>query len=338
MTAHEALKQMPPSQWPPVYVLTGTDEFWARRWLMAVRRHFLGAGADSGYHLVEGAATFSEVALRLAEPGFFAQRTMVVARNPKWPAKEDRVSQYCRHPAPDALLVIWDERGLGAWTKTVSAAQVIEVSALDRPRFVAWIREEAQLRQIQWGRGGLEAFVACVFPQAEHAVNELDKMSVWPQTVWDATAVTNQVVPWQREEPLWELTDAVANGRRDRALALLMRELQQGKPAVMLFVMMARRVAEVQQAVMYQRGARGQKEFESACGLKPYVAKKIWSAARHWDVKTVERLTAWAVQIDRALKTGYGEATLWLVAWTVNMVPSNPPAGKASGGQSTTPP
>ncbi|MCY0865091.1 MAG: DNA polymerase III subunit delta, partial [Sulfobacillus sp.] len=124
-----------------------------------------------------------------------------------------------------------------------------------------------------------------------------------------------EVIPWHHEESLWDVVDLIVQGQRAEAIRRVMQMLNDGAAPLMLLVVFARRLTEIERARQWQKAGRSAPEWEQQAGYKGFHAKRLWQAAQKWDARRLELLTDWAFRIDRAMKTGYGDAADWLIFW-----------------------
>jgi DNA polymerase-3 subunit delta len=83
-----------------------------------------------------------------------------------------------------------------------------------------------------------------------------------------------------------------------------------------LFVIMARQIILIDRARRAADTGLSLPQFQSAEGLRDFVAKKVWGARRLFSDDEMDALLSWAHRVDVAMKTGYGEPDVWLMAWT----------------------
>jgi len=318
MMAWQAVRALTDDQAPafqPLYVVYGPQEYWASQWIRLVTQRFLGADED-GRHLFEGAIDFTEVRLRLATEGFFASRQLVVIRQGKWPKKEESLKAYVKNPITDAILILREDKLIPGWKEWLPAAALIEAAVMPEDAFRQFVADAAKTRRLRFPDAALNQFAALVYPDEYHAINELDKLALMPlREPWSAERIRAEVIPWHHEESLWDVVDLIVQGKRAEAIRRVMQMLNDGAAPLMLLVVFARRLTEIERARQWQKAGRSAPEWEQQAGYKGFHAKRLWQAAQKWDARRLELLTDWAFRIDRAMKTGYGDAADWLIFW-----------------------
>lgn len=119
----------------------------------------------------------------------------------------------------------------------------------ERRRVLEFLRDEARGLDVRLERGAAEALLDRVGPHLMMLRNELEKVVTLaaPETRLDASWVArgaSDVAP----EPMWDLTDAIGEGRSADALAVLGKLLRTGAPAPVVLGALAqhfRRLAKV---------------------------------------------------------------------------------------------
>jgi DNA polymerase-3 subunit delta len=319
MTYDEALAQIMRGRFEPLYVVSGNNLFWQKQWIDKAAQQFLGEGQATGVIRFEEAQDFRQVSVELATPGFFASRKMVVVERPRWPKKEETLARYLQNPAPDALLVVYEDKVTPALEKAIGRQRVVECKDLSAVAFRRFVQRAAREQGVTLEAKALDVFCQRVAGFEEQALLELDKLSLrraGAQVTVDM--VLDGVPPMPNgEEPLWDLTDALLAKDGLKVVTLLSHHLNRGEAPLKLFIMMARQLIQIQRAQRAKQRGQSLQAFQHEAGLKDFVAKKVWAAVRLWSPDEIDELLHWARKIDVSMKTGYGEPDLWLILWTL---------------------
>ncbi|NMP21206.1 DNA polymerase III subunit delta [Sulfobacillus harzensis] len=316
MTVEEAMEVVRRGHLEAVYVLAGPNRFWARVWLDAARERMLGADNQTGLVRMDNALDFKTVELELASVGFFQESKVVVVENPRWPKKDEVVSRYAASPIPGTLLVILEEKAQPGLAKALGNHRYVELKNLSPGSFKRFVEEESRRQGVTFIKDGLETFCRLASGNESHAIQELAKLSLAGMNPWDGRTVSETVLPLPSDEPLWDVTDAFLARDIKKSMARLHHHLGRGVPPLVLFIMMARQLIQIDRAKRAQAQGIPVSLFQKNEGLKDFVAKKIWGAAKRWPDPKIAELMEWAGKIDLALKTGYGEPDVWVLMWT----------------------
>ena len=180
------------------------------------------------------------------------------------------------------------------WVKAFNEPAVLV--ACDPPKglraIVAFLRQEAKRRQISLQSGAAEALAEAVGPQLLMLRQELEKAALHagpgrPVSRDDVLAVVSELA----DEPIWDLTDAIGEGRTPDALVILSRLLESGAPPPVLLGSFASH---------FRRLAR------SHCGASvaghPFMVRKLESQARRYTRRRLVACLHAIHEVDEALK------------------------------------
>ena len=178
-----------------------------------------------------------------------------------------------------------------SWAKAF-AARVDCVAPKDRRGQLSFVRAEAKRQGVKLERGVAEALLARVGPHLLALRSELEKAALlaYPQPSIDLPTLRAAVAEIA-EEPVWDLTDAIGEGRSADALGVLRRLFDTGAPAPVLLGALAshfRRLARVREG--------------AAPNGPPFVVRKLENQARRYPVIRLRKSLAAIHATDLALK------------------------------------
>lgn len=316
MNLEEALAVVERGHLEPLYVLAGSNAYWRVEWLRLARLRFLGPDTDTGLVRLESPDHFSSVELELSSGALFDPRKMVVVEGGRWSKKEESLSRYLDHPVPDTILVLVEEKPSPALEKAVGSHRYVEMAALSPAGFRRFVRSHQQRLKIRWDAAAEEVFVRLTAGNEYLAVQELEKLSLMFDDVIGASDVSEVVAPLGGEDKPWDVTEAILRKDGRAALRLSRQHLEGGMAPLFLFVLMARQFVQIDAARRALAQGLSQSQFQMREGLRDFVAKKLWGAAKRYSDAELRELLDWAYRIDVGMKTGYGEPDVWLSLWT----------------------
>lgn len=121
-----------------------------------------------------------------------------------------------------------------------------------------------------------------------------------------------KVVSRVKEESVFDLTDAIGESDRVKALTLLAHLLDQGQSEVGVVALVARHIRillAIHQGM--KEGLSGSK-LAAFSGVPPYFLQKYVSQARHWTLRNLENTLLVLSDTDRALKSSPLSGPIWL--------------------------
>jgi DNA polymerase III subunit delta len=178
------------------------------------------------------------------------------------------------------------------WVKAFGET-VIDCAAPTRARDIAaFVRAEAGRQGVSLARGAAEALAERIGPQLLLLRSEIAKLALLagpdePVTREHVAAGTVEVA----EAPIWDLTDAIGEGRTADALGVLVRLLAAGAPAP---VVLGALVSHFRRLLRVGHGA--------AVPGPPFVRKKLESQAQRYGPRRLRGSIEALHQTDLALK------------------------------------
>jgi DNA polymerase-3 subunit delta len=276
----------------PAYLLAGEEPLLRDDALALLREHLLaGAPEDFNFDRLDGETT---TAARLSEAvctlPVMAQRRLVVLREPEPRRRGSRGGRAAAGELAASLpAVLEDLAGQETTVLAVTAERIDRrarwVKAFEEPAaivsceppkpgraLVAFVREEARRQGIGLEAGAAELLADRVGPQLLALRNEIAKAGLvagpdTPVTRDAAAAATSDLA----EQPVWDLTDAIGEGRPARALEVLGRVLAGGVAAPVVLGALA---SHFRKLARLRSGGR--------VAAPPFVARKLEAQARRY--------------------------------------------------------
>ena len=264
------------------YLLAGNEPLLRDEALAALRAAALGgAPAEFNFDRFEGDAASAGAlhdALRMLP--VFAQRRLVWLREPSggrggWKALAEALAGIVKAQAAIDSSVLVVSAGVvdrrTAWVRAFGDA-LVECEAPRTARdLAAFVKGDAAARGWKLGAGAAEALVERVGASLLALRNELAKVAllagdgpIQKQHVLDAAADL-------ADEPVWDLTDAIGEGRAGDALGVLAKVLAAGAPAPVVLGTLA---GHFRKLVRVRNGA--------PVAAAPFVQRKLESQARRY--------------------------------------------------------
>jgi DNA polymerase-3 subunit delta len=293
----------------PAYLIAGAEPWLRDRALAAVREAVLGAGpADFDLDRIEGDS---------ASPGalwdavrtlpVLAARRLVWLREPtgaraaggasgRWRALSEALPEVLADLAPEGRVVLVVSAGPPdrrlTWVRAFGDA-IVECEAPRDPRaLAAFVRDEAGRRGIRIGAAAAQRLAERVGPQLLRLSGELDKAALLAGP--GAEVTLNHVlssVADLAEEPIFELTDAIGEGRAGDALAVLGKLRAGGAPPPVVLAALA---GHVRKLLRVRAGA--------TVAAPPFVRRKLEAQERRYGPARLLACLRAIHETDEALK------------------------------------
>lgn len=309
----------------PIYLLHGEEDYLIGRVVSAVRTAILGAdpkahGAGFNYDVFEvrdggkgqpqkdGTALAAALATARTLP-MFSKRRLVVVHNVGALAAEalEPLTSYAADPNPSTCLVLLAEKvdgRLKAFASLKKAGFASEFPRLKGPDIASWLGREAKARKIPLGPGVAEALAEAAGPDLGRLSLALDQVSLFAGAGQQVTRDhVEEMIPESRERGIFELTRAIGNGERDRALHLLANLLRNRAAPLMIQFMLLRQVRQIWRAKELAAEGAGPDDIARAAGVPPFAVRELMVPARRMSPAVLRRALDRLHDADRRLKS-----------------------------------
>ncbi len=331
-----------------LYVFYGADEFRRGEELRALRREL-----DRDGNLAHDTVTIERADIRslTAEDlraashtaSFFTEGRLVViegllgrlgggrgrgrrARNTSEDApssgESDAFMDVLANLPPTTTVVLVEDEISDAVAKSVPEGATVRKfdSFRKREEIRAWATQRVKAEDANFAPGALERLVSLF--DGKHLgelASEIDKLSTYavgrPISAEDVDELVSGALAYQ----YWDMTDAVIEGRADRALSVLRKMDAQDQPAQLLTFMLVRQYRRILQAQALLREGMSQAQIGSQMGLQGYPLQKVVEQATRYPAPALEAAYRRLLENDVAVKTGVLDATAALEVLVVSL-------------------
>jgi len=300
----------------PVYAVFGPEEFLKRRYVAQIMRQILGPRI-SPLALAEydgGSAELAAVLDDLRTPPFLSERRLVVVREADaFLARElsrEALMRYLDSPSPSGVLLLIGKT-LDARLKLAKRlAAVGEVCKCEKQRgfqTTAWVCERAAERGKRMDPAAARSLVELAGDDLASLDNEVEKLSLY---VGEGETIARQqvleLVGLQREETVFGITDAIADGDAGRALRIWEQTWTMDRSAAVRAIgglaWGLRRLIEAKESVF------GGESAET-------IARRLWTDPQRlrdrldrWSLEALRGQLDALLEADIAIKTGLSTA------------------------------
>jgi len=295
----------------PVYLVVGSQSFQLE---MALKRimDLTQAGGMSELNCDSfrvGRDDLSEV-VRLANsmPMLAKSRTIILHDIEKLKAKDrDSLTAYLGSPSPFTTLVLLGEK-IDRRAKMSKLAGkhglILEFKRLYESQLRPWINAIARDQQVQLDRDAVDFLVRQVGPDLSAIAKEIEKAALHAGIdqigVDDLTAVLSAV----KEQPIFNLMEAITRKNKVEAFYLLKQMLDQGESPLAILAVLGRQIRQMIIAKQLLTAKASEGELAGALGTSPFLAKKITNQARHFTQKSLRDGLLALSRYDLELKDG----------------------------------
>jgi DNA polymerase-3 subunit delta len=292
----------------PVYVLGGEHPLLYQRALAKlVERVVEPATRAFNYDAFEAKAAGASAILAAARTvPMMAQRRLVVARDTDLLGADDLASLavYLENPAPWTVLLLHVSKIDGKRKLFQVAKKKGFLHDLPPPRPIGpWIRGEAKRAGAQLEDDAARRLQEIIGEDVSRLATCIEQLALY---VGDRKVITaadvDELIAETRERSVFDLTDAIGRGDRERAMRAAARLFAQRESAVGVAMMLARHVRQLGQIreLLAQRASTTQ--IQEALKLPPFIVNQLIPQARRYAVISLARAVRLVSQADVDLK------------------------------------
>ena len=202
----------------------------------------------------------------------------------------------------DLLDYKWDAR-----TKLAAALKqygtVVNFPRQDQGDLVDWVRRrfKALGKDID-SRLALDLIFLCG-DLMTNLIGEIEKIGAYSKQKHITKADIDAVATPQLDAVVFRMTDAIGEGKFDKAMSVLGELYQMQEPPIKIMWSLGRQMRQLYSARLALEQGRGSAYVASLWGIKPYPADKLMTSAKRFSLKWCRRAVVRCGQTDLAMKS-----------------------------------
>ena len=295
----------------PLYFIYGKERFLVDRAVDLVREKALDPRTrDFNYELLYGKEAGASRILQAARTlPMMAKRRLILVRDAD-EMKADELAgliPYLSNPAPETCLVFVGEKidqRIKFFTEFKKKGVLIKLDPLYERQLPGFVRDEARLKSVSFEAGAAELLSDEIGADLGQLADAVERLAIY---VGDRKRIgvedVEAAVSGGRQRNIFELGNAVGQGRRGDALAILGSMQQVREPAVRIIAMLTRHVRQLWKAQELLKRGTPRNELAPALGVPPFFVDGIIEQARRLDRAKIERYHDALYRADCAIKS-----------------------------------
>jgi DNA polymerase III subunit delta len=308
----DLLGSIDPGSLDPVYCVHGGERFLVDRCVANVKAAVLGPSGGTGlnHDVFELKETGLAPALAAARTlPMFAKRRLVIGRGIDLLKADEleMLTPYVADPNPSTCLVLMGEKidgRLRAFQALRKAGYLHEFARLKDREIPSWISREAAARKIPIDSDATQALSEAAGSDLGRLAQALEQLSIY---VGEKQRIRREdvdmVIAETRERGVFELTKAIGEGNRVRALTLLANMLRNREPALKIQFMLVRQLRQIWRAKELAAAGAPRPEIASKVGIAPFFLDDVLAPARRMSETALRRSFGRLYQADKSLKS-----------------------------------
>lgn len=245
-------------------------------------------------------------------PSFMSEKRIILIRNSNLvtasgKSLQEKFNEVFTTLNPNTLLILREEKVEKRYKKIIGAIQehgvIAEFAKQDLNTLMNWSAAILRKSNIKITRDALENLIGRCDSEMYLLKNELEKISLvcLNQGIEAVNLdLINKIALPDLRGGIFDLTDAIAESRVDRALSIYGIMLEQKFSPVFILFMIARHFRQLYAA----KTSSNTSELMSKLGISNFVAKKLNSQKQHFTLEEIERIYLLICEMDYNVKTG----------------------------------
>jgi len=321
------LREVQSGRIDPVYLLEGEERYLRRRAISELIERVVDEPVrDFNVSRLDVESDTLGTALATARqlPMMSRQRVVIVTG---FEAVNDDVQieilqSYLADPGSTTVLV-FDSEALDSRRSVTGLlrkmARNIRFSRLKDDEASRWVRDYAQSIGGSFDRGSSEVLVSMIGADLSRLVNETEKLVAYANGQPISTADVERLVIHSREHNVFELTDAILAGGREKATRLVHRLLSSGDEPLMILGAIARLFRQMLSAKELMRRNLPNAEVAKAVGMSPWAVTRLNEKVRQIEVPNIVEAIRRISDADLAIKSSLATPRLQLEVLVCNL-------------------
>ena len=300
-------------QWKKVYLFYGEESYLKRSYKKQVKNAIVGEDDSMNYNYFEGkeAANVNEIMGIADTMPFFADRRLIIVEDSGL-FKTSASDEFCEYMAniSDTTVLLFIESEIDKRNKLYKAVaangSVIEMGRQPDNKLVDWIVKMLVKDGKNITRRDLDYLLERTGNDMENINNEVKKLIDY---TYGRDVITKEdiddICTEQINGRIFEMVDAVSEGKQKRALELYGDLLLLKEPPMRILFMLARQFSKLLQAGELVKKGMGKAQLAEQMKIQPFIAGKYISQLQKFPVSKVKKALEECAATEEAVKTGF---------------------------------
>lgn len=300
-------------QWKSVYLFYGEESYLKRSYKKQVKNAIVGEEDSMNYNYFEGreAANVAEIMAIADTMPFFADRRLVIVENSGLfkGSASDEFCEFIRNISDTTVLLFVEEeidKRNKLYKAVASGGSVIEMGRQPDAKLVDWIVKMLVKEGKNITRRDLEYLLEKTGNDMENISNEIKKLVDY---TYGREVITKEdidtICTEQINGRIFEMVDAVSEGKQKRALELYSDLLLLKEPPMRILFMLSRQFSKLLQAGELVKKGMGKAQLAEQMKIQPFIAGKYISQLQRFPVERVKLALEECAATEEAVKTGF---------------------------------
>ena len=293
-----------------VYLLCGEEAYLRNQYKKRLRDAMVVDGDTMNYSYYEGKDINPRAVIDMAEtlPFFADRRVLLIENSGFFKNKCDELADYIAE-VPESTNFIFVETEIDKrnrlYKEVKKHGRVVEFGTQKEETLFKWILGMLKKEGKNITKETLQTFLAKTGSDMQLIKNELDKLVAYTDSRdVITTADVENVCITQTTNKIFEMINAVAEGKQKKALEFYEDLLSLKEPPMRILFLIARQFNQLYQVKLLGKEGLPSAEIAKQAGIMPFAMKKYQAQAKSFSIEELRMAVEECVSSEEAVKTG----------------------------------
>jgi len=306
----QLLQDLKQQNFKNVYLLCGEEAYLRNQYKKRLRDALVMDGDTMNYSYYEGKDINPRAVIDMAEtlPFFADRRVLMVENSSFFKNKCEELADYMA-AIPESTCFIFVETEIDKrsrlYKEVKKYGRIVEFGTQKDDTLMKWILGMLKKEGRNIAKETLQNFLAKPGSDMQMIKNELDKLiaSAEDRGVI-TTADVEHVCVTQTTNKIFDMVNAIAEGKQKTALELYEDLLSLKEPPMRILFLIARQFHQLYQVKLLSKEGMGSSEIAKQAGIMPFAMKKYQAQAKSFTEENLRAAVEECVASEEAVKTG----------------------------------
>lgn len=306
----QLLQDLKQENYKNVYLLCGEEAYLRNQYKKRLRDALVPEGDTMNYSYYEGKDVNPRAVIDMAEtlPFFADRRVLMIENSGFFKNKCDELADYMA-VIPESTFFIFVETEIDKrnrlYKEVKKNGRIVEFGIQKEDTLVKWILGMIKKEEKNITRDTLQAFLTKTGSDMQLIKNELDKLVSYTEGRDVITAEdVEKVCITQTTNRIFEMVNAIAEGKQKKALELYEDLLALKEPPMRILFLIARQFNQLYQVKLLAKEGLPSAEIAKQTGIVPFAVKKYQAQAKSFSAEELKAAVEECVASEEAVKTG----------------------------------
>lgn len=293
-----------------IYLLCGEEAYLRNQYKKKLKEALVAEGDTMNYSYYEGKDIIVHEVIDMAEtlPFFADRRVLMIENSGFFKNKCEELADYMAE-IPESSFFIFVETELDKrnrlYKEVKKRGRIVEFGTQKEDTLMKWILGMLKKEGKNITGETMQTFLTKTGSDMQLIKNELDKLTAYAEGRDVITAEdVEHVCTTQTTNKIFEMVNAIADGKQKKALELYEDLLALKEPPMRILFLIARQFHQLYQVKLLSKEGVPQAEIAKQAGIVPFAVKKYQTQAKSFSEEELRGAVEECVAGEEAVKTG----------------------------------